>query len=144
MEWIWTTQEQNRISVFRYMVRNRFTRLTDLMAEFQFSRYMVVSIIEQLNKDIAVLTGETDILVIEKGNVIIFDAPLNILPVDELKYYYLSQSTRAQIIMHLVAENFDSWGDLAFELNVSTPTIYKERAIVVEHLAEQGITKALP
>lgn len=57
MEWIWTTQEQNRISVFRYMVRNRFTRLTDLMAEFQFSRYMVISIIEQLNEDIAVLTG---------------------------------------------------------------------------------------
>ena len=82
MEWIWTTQEQNRISVFRYMVRNRFTRLTDLMAEFQFSRYMVISIIEQLNEDIAVLTGETDILVIEKGNVIIFDAPLNVLPVD--------------------------------------------------------------
>ena len=69
MEWIWTTQEQNRISVFRYMVRNRFTRLTDLMAEFQFSRYMVISIIEQLNEDIAVLTRETDILVIEKGTI---------------------------------------------------------------------------
>ncbi|MGL4265806.1 MAG: helix-turn-helix domain-containing protein, partial [Weissella cibaria] len=140
MEWIWTTQEQNRISVFRYMVRNRFTRLTDLMAEFQFSRYMVISIIEQLNEDIAVLTGETDILVIEKGNVIIFDAPLNVLPVDELKHYYLSQSTRAQIIMHLVAEDFDSWEELAFELDVSTPTVYKERAIVIEHLAEQDIT----
>lgn len=109
MEWIWTTQEQHRLSVFRYMVRNKVTRLSDLMAEFKFSRYMVISVVDQLNEDIARLTGQTGVLVIEKGNVIVFDAPLNLLPIDELKQYYLSNSTRAQIIEHLIAEDFESW-----------------------------------
>ena len=67
MEWIWTTQEQHRLSVFRYMVRNKVTRLSDLMAEFKFSRYMVISVVDQLNEDIARLTGQTGVLVIEKG-----------------------------------------------------------------------------
>ena len=89
MEWIWTTQEQHRLSVFRYMVRNKVTRLSDLMAEFKFSRYMVISVVDQLNEDIARLTGQTGVLVIEKGNVIVFDAPLNLLQIDELKQYYL-------------------------------------------------------
>ena len=139
MEWIWTTQEQHRLSVFRYMVRNKVTRLSDLMAEFKFSRYMVISVVDQLNEDIARLTGQTGVLVIEKGNVIVFDAPLNLLPIDELKQYYLSNSTRAQIIEHLIAEDFESWEDLAFDLGISTPTIYKERTIVQENLAVQGI-----
>ena len=139
MEWIWTTQEQHRLSVFRYMVRNKVTRLSDLMAEFKFSRYMVISVVDQLNEDIARLTGQTGVLVIEKGNVIVFDAPLNLLPIDELKQYYLSNSTRAQIIEHLIAEDFESWEDLAFDLGISTPTIYKERTIVQENLPIQGI-----
>ena len=139
MEWIWTTQEQHRLSVFRYMVRNKVTRLSDLMAEFKFSRYMVISVVDQLNEDIAKLTGQTGVLDIEKGNVIVFDAPLNLLPIDELKQYYLSNSTRAQIIEHLIAEDFESWEDLAFDLGISTPTIYKERTIVQENLVVQGI-----
>lgn len=139
MEWIWTNREKNRLSLFRYMLRNRIARVSDIMAEFKFSRYVAISTIDQLNSDVATISGLNPCLVIEQGDVLSCNVPLNSVPLDALKKYYLSQSTRAQIVQHLIAEDFSSWDDLALRLDVSTPTIYKERAIVRGNLAIQNI-----
>lgn len=139
MEWIWTAQELDRIRLYRFLTQHKSILLSELMQELDLSKYKILSMVEQLSTDAEAITGVNGIVKISDTNTVSYQAPLNTLSIDELKQYYLSKSVRGQIIEHLFNEDMTSWEELAFDLGISTPKIFKERAIIQANLMDQGI-----
>lgn len=126
MEWIWTAQELDRIRLYRFLTQHKSILLSELMQELDLSKYKILSMVEQLSTDAEAITGVNGIVKISDTNTVSYQAPLNTLSIDELKQYYLSKSVRGQIIEHLFNEDMTSWEELAFDLGISTPKIFKE------------------
>ena len=132
-------QDRNKLKLFRYMRTRGEAPVLQVMEDLDMSRYIVLSTTQQLAIDIEMITGMTDGILIEGGSDVRFSVPATVLDWESLGLHYLMTSIRGRMVHELFHEQVTSWEEFAFDVDVSVPKMYKERAQVAEDLAREGI-----
>ncbi|WP_407124823.1 helix-turn-helix domain-containing protein [Weissella paramesenteroides] len=145
MNWLLSKKDEERLALHQYLIthHSKTFLIKDLIKAMNWSRYLVLQAVQQLNVDYQAITKSSQIFItIADANRTMTLHNLQLISVGALKGYYLRQSLKFELLLDVFLEDVHSNETIAFRHSSSTTVVRTMKEEVRDQLLLQGINIA--